>query len=377
MTTLQNLRERLIDAKIAYYNNTPILSDAEYDALEHQLAQINPEDPLLKMVGAPLGDSGWEKVSHAIPMGSLKKAQNLSDMSDWLSSTRSLQEKTNPPLLLSEKLDGISVSLHYENGVLTQALTRGDGSTGEDITRNVCLMKGALSKLSAPYESWTGYVRGEIVCKISDHQTYFPENANPRNTASGVAKKEKEWHECRYLTVFAYWCREEGRMPISASQNIKQLKEMGFETPHFAVCYDLTKVEAIYQGYLKNARDKLDYEIDGLVIEVDSYELFETLGYASNKPRGAIAYKFPHATGESVLRDVEWQVGNTGRITPVAVFDPVEIAGATITRASLATARRFTELGLYHGCRILVARRNEVIPRVEANLDLKGNENGH
>ena len=359
--TKEDLVQKIEAARIAYYGpGQPIMTDAEYDALEDQLRQLDPDHWLLKIVGAPPGDSGWPKVRHSIPMGSLNKAQVYQDMAKWS------QNVGTHELFLTEKLDGISLSLRYEEGRFVQGITRGDGTVGEDITRNVSLMKGVV-----PVPKWAGHLRGEIVCLKSDHAKHFPGESNPRNTASGTAKRQSDPERCKHLTVLVYQViPDKGPMPKTKLEELSLARALGFQTPHHALCPGLTRVENIYQRYIKSAREKLDYDIDGLVIEVNDVSVAEDLGLLNNRPKGAIAYKFPHDQKETELEDVIWQVGNSGRITPVAIFKPVDLAGAKVSRASLATVKRFNELQLTRGCRILVCRRNDVIPRVEANLSI-------
>jgi DNA ligase (NAD+) len=158
--------------------------------------------------------------------------------------------------------------------------------------------------------------------------------------------------------------------PISKLTELELVRRMGFTTPFFTSLNGTDQIEDVYQQYIESSRENLDYDIDGLVVEVNLTSQAEALGMLNNRPKGAIAYKFPHAMADTILRDVLWQVGNTGRITPVAIFDPVVLDGAKITRASLANSRRFSDLRLTRGCRIRVSRRNQVIPYVESNLDV-------
>jgi len=369
MSNTQELAQKVEAARAAYYNATPLMSDAGFDALEEELRKLDPDHWLLKVVGAPPGDAGWPKVRHSIPMGSLNKAQVYQEMAKWS------QALGNQELFLTEKLDGISVSLRYLDGHFRQAITRGDGLIGEDITRNVSLMKGVVPTLGKspfdPFKEWSGHLRGEIVCFKSDHVKYFPGESNPRNTASGTAKRQANPEKCQHLTVLVYQVLpDSGTLPTTKQEELALARAMGFTTPHHAICPDLTRVENIYQRYVATAREKLDYDIDGLVLEVNSVSKAEDLGLLNGRPKGAIAYKFPHDQKETILVDVIWQVGNSGRITPVAVFEPVDLAGAKVTRASLHNVKRFNELQLTRGCRILVSRRNDVIPAVEANLSI-------
>lgn len=373
-----NIREtldRLQAANDAYRRGgLPIMSDSAYDALEDQLAEMvaaaDPADPdaaaaraFLDSIGAPPADnSGWAKVRHEVPMTSLNKAQDASEAAAWA-------ETVGPgDYLTSEKMDGISISLRYVDGVLVRAATRGDGETGEDITRNVVRMTGVVPAI----KGFSGHVRGEIVLRRSDHAAHFPDYANPRNAAAGVAKR-LDGVGSEHLTVYAYQIsRTDGGASIRRKRDeFAVLERIGFPVPRWQVLPSIAEVIALRDGY---DRASLDYDIDGLVVEVDDLDRAAALGDLNHRPRGAVAYKFAHMTAETTLRDVIWQVGKSGRLTPVAVFDPVMLAGARVERASLATPDRVTKLRLSKGCRILVSRRNDVIPRVEANLD-EGVEN--
>jgi DNA ligase (NAD+) len=363
--------DRLVAANEAYRRgDAPIMTDAQYDALEDALAEAvaagDPSDPdalreaeafLAGIGAAPADDSGWVKVRHDTAMSSLNKAQDAADARSWAATVGA------GDLVVSEKLDGISISLKYVDGALVRAATRGDGETGEDITRNVLRMKGVVRAI----KDFTGHVRGEIVLRRSDHTAHFPAYSNPRNAAAGVAKR-LDGSGSEHLTVYAYQIvRDGGATPIRRKRDeLTVLGRLGFPVPNWQVVPGVDAAVTIRAGY---DRDALDYDIDGLVLEVDDLERAAALGELNHRPRGSVAYKFSHMTAETTLRDIVWQVGKSGRLTPVAVFDPVMLAGARVERASLATPDRVTKLRLSEGCRILVSRRNDVIPRVEANLD--------
>lgn len=365
--------DRLVDtikrARKAYYDGpAPIMDDATYDALEDELRKLDPANPVLAMVGADPTGSGWPKVKHEIPMGSLQKSQTEADLAGWFKS-----RGVNTPVCVSDKLDGISIGLRYEHGKLVQGLTRGDGETGEDITRNVLLMQGAVKQLPKTVKGKSlpdvVYVRGEVVVKKSDFADHFKGDSNPRNTASGTAKRQSDPAKCKFLTILAYQWLPDGMAPEFKCDEFYSLVEAGFQTAKFKVCKTEDDVLALYQEYIDTARDSLDYLIDGLVVDIDDRDVREGKGTTDGRPKGAVAFKFPHEAKETVLREIRWQVGHSGRITPVAEFDEVVLAGARVRQASLATADRVKKLRLFEGCRILVSRRNDVIPRVEANLD--------
>lgn len=388
MSTPQNdaLALRLKAASDAYYNGAPILSDAAFDALEAQLKAADPNHQFFKTVGAPATSSAWKKVKHGIPMGSLNKAQNEADLRKWW---------PGHPVCITHKLDGISVVLSYKDRKLVQAATRGDGTIGEDITRNVLMMKGALKQLPKHVNvlGHVGnipdvvYVRGEIICRKTDFAAQFPGESNPRNTASGTAKRRSNADKCRHLTVVAYQYLPDGEAPQSKQLEIGILDDMGFTTPNNYVVADVASALAVYQQYIDTDRDSLDWEIDGLVIDVNSKTDREALGSHNMRPKGAIALKFPYAQKETILRGIRWQVGNSGRITPVALFDTVNLAGANVSQASLHNLANITRLlenfgltpqvaggttytpTLTVGMKILAARRGDVIPYFEEILE--------
>lgn len=363
------LVEQLQQAKDAYYNGDPLMSDAEFDALEDELREIDPKNAYFQGVGAKTKKTKWKKVKHGAPMGSLLKAQTPAEFTKWSDDTA--KKITKPRMVVSEKLDGISISLRYEKGKLVQAITRGDGTTGEDITRNVLLMQGVVQKA----KDLTGHVRGEIVLKKSDHQKHVPEYKNPRNAASGIAKRESDAEPCKHLTVICYQLISGQHKITTKTMEFKLLEALGFTVPSWSTCDSSDAVIEVYDEYNGGRREKLDYDIDGLVVECDSLEDMDTLGEHDGRPKGARAFKFPHEEQPTRLRDIVWQVGNSGRITPVAYFDVVSLAGASVSQASLHNVDNMGRLAekcpdtlLGMGDKILVSRRNDVIPYVEKVL---------
>jgi DNA ligase (NAD+) len=366
--TADKLQAQLTVARDAYYNGTPVMSDAAFDALEDELRKLDPNNAFFKKVGAPAPTGGaWPKVSHSIPMTSLNKVQTVPEFSAWTGSVG------NGILFITEKLDGISIGLKYTDRKLVQAVTRGDGLVGEDITRNVLLMQGAVKMLPPAIDGQptpkTVYVRGEIVCTRSDFKAHFPGESNPRNTASGTAKRQSDFEKAKHLTVIAYQLLPDGIPLDSKNIEFEALAKMGFITPNSYTASSAGEVEGIYNLYIKTKRAAIDYEIDGLVIDIADAKAREALGDLNGRPKGAVALKFPHDQKPTVLREIRWQVGNSGRITPVAIFDEVTLAGVQVERASLHTVRNVTALKLFPGCRVLVSRRNDCIPYLEANLD--------
>jgi DNA ligase (NAD+) len=352
MDTIETIAARIQMYRDAYYNGTPMIEDAVYDALEDTLRGLDPNHPLLARVGAP-PTGGWNKVAHKCAMGSLAKAQEVGEVAAWLKNAPA------KGYTVMEKMDGASVALFYENGVFRQALTRGDGETGEDITRNVMRMDFPKT-INAPY---TGWIRGEIMLTLSAFKRHFAGAKNPRNTANGTMKRH-DGTGCEYLTIYVY----EFDAATGSKQDVLQLaRSFGFKTPGYCSAHDLTHINDIYQGYCEGARAVLNYEIDGLVIEVDDRITRDDLGVTDGRPKGAIAYKFPHDMKETKIRNVVWQTGKTGRVTPVAMFDTVRLAGADVSQASLHNVGYIRRLGgLRSGDLIMVSRRNDVIPAVES-----------
>lgn len=398
---LDQLVERMQRARATYYN-TPqdkfpkadggaaldplVISDAEYDAMEDELRRLDPEHELLKKVGQPaLKSSGWEKVRHEAPMTSLNKAQPVEDDDDddvdphaefrawWKDCVEPLPQGDRARVVWSDKCDGISLSVKYKDGDQARALTRGDGEIGEDISRNVWMMKGRVEHV----KGFTGHTRGEVVLRKSDWKKHFPDYANPRNAASGIAKRQNDPSGCKHLTVLHYqMIRDGGGAQITHKEiEFKALEHYGFAVPSWGVVDSVDEAIAVYEAFVAKRREALDYEIDGLVFEVNDLEAAEALGDRNHRPRAAIAYKFPHERKSSTLRGITWQVGKSGRVTPVANFDPVKLVGASVSNANLHNVSNIEKLVGSHrtahlavGDRILVSRRNDVIPCVESLL---------
>lgn len=361
MQEIQELVEQLQQAQEAYTNDEPIMSDAEFDALEDQLRDLDPDNTYFAQIGAK-PKSGWAKVKHAAPMGSLGKAKTFNELEKWYADAESPEA-----LVVSEKLDGISLSLKYKGGKLVQAATRGDGEEGDDITRNVLLMQGVRKTLG---EKFTGHLRAEVVLTKTAHAKYVPDYKNLRNAAAGIAKREKDPAVCKHLTVICYQVLSDDFGLASKEDEFLWLEEQKCLVPNWKlVAFD--RVGGIYDLYVEHDREALDYDIDGLVVELNNLEAAEELGESDNRPKGACAFKFPHEKQPTKLTSIPWQVGNSGRVTPVAYFDGVKLAGATVGQASLHNVGNVTRLWGTRprvGDTILVSRRHDVNPYVEKVL---------
>lgn len=367
MRKIRDLEEKISAASEAYYGSDTIMTDAEFDSLVDELLSLDPENKTAWQVGFKnLGASPLEKVKHHIPMGSQKKVTTEAEFRAWAKKTGAAR------FVLEEKLDGLSVELVYINGDLVQASTRGDGKIGEDITHNVRLMQNVKEKLP----NFTGSLRGEIILCNDLFEKHFSENfENARNCAAGVARRKSESSDAQYLKILYFDCIQSrvgdnvnSRFSFASEiDKLEFINSLGVESCA-AVRVGVENAVKWYAHYLEKAREELNYDIDGLIFKVYDTDLQESLGFTNNRPNGQIAWKFPSQAKESILEDVSWEVGLTGRITPVAHIAPVSVAGVTIRRASLHNVSIMRSLGVYRGASILVSRRNDVIPYVEKVL---------
>lgn len=366
---IKELASELLRAKYTYYNIkapdgvAPLtLTDKVYDTREAELRFLDPYNWVLRMVGAPQHPSEWKKAKHQIPMGSLNKVNTPEEFTHWYHGTC-----TGETIFLVDKLDGLSIECVYETGKLVQGITRGDGDEGEDITANVVRMEGVLSQLK---DNFTGSLRGEIIMRRSVHKAHFPDKANPRNAASGVSKR-LDGVGAEHLTILFYQAL--GDIDFTTeSEQFEWLKAQGVLVPNHWLLSNDTEVNQHWRHYQDAEREKLDYDIDGLVARINSLEKQMAKGDKDLRSLGAVAMKFDNELRESTIREILWQLGNMGRVSPVAVFDPVQLDGAEITRASLYNLSYIQELGLDIGARVLVARANSVIPRVEELVEGTG-----
>ena len=357
---MSELKEQIeeLASKIAHHNSlyyklggATEISDAEYDALKESLSRLAPEHPLLQEVGTSIG-AGSEKVTHEYPLASLDKAHNLEDVTSWA-------EKTGENFVVQPKLDGLAISISYEDGFLVKGATRGDGKVGEDITPQIMTLDEIPHRLSEPL---TCNIRGEVFMKISTFEQFGDEFVNPRNAAAGSLKqKDHRITRDRKLSFFAYDIRPWQGIDTE-EEEMELIQRLGLP----AVPTETAKAETlekIYERWVKG-REKLDYEIDGLVIKESSKEKQEDMGSTAHHPRWAMAWKFPAEQGSSKIISIGWQVGRTGTVTPVANLEPVPIAGATIKRSTLHNVEELERLGIGPGDEVMLERRGDVIPKV-------------
>jgi DNA ligase (NAD+) len=361
---VEELGEQLAEHRARYYEGRPAVSDAAYDALEDELRKLDPTHPLLAKVGAPAAAEYWDKAPHIIPMGSLNKASSPEELREWLERCDELLGKDgldpiDDDLYVTEKLDGLSLELIYRDGRFADGITRGDGDVGERITANVARMRGVPKRIR---REGTISVRGEIILRLADKRAHFADYTSPRNAAAGTARR-LDGIGNEHLTVVCYDLAPETGLGREV-EKLALLRELGFATPA-SWHGDAKAVLEIHDEYTSGRRTSLDYEIDGLVVRANSLAAQHALGDLNRRPRGAVAFKFPSPVKLSVVRELRWDTGPSGRVTPVATVDPVELAGAMVRRASLHNAGNVRRLGIGLGDEVLVSRRGDVIPYIE------------
>lgn len=352
----------------AYYEKNAEISDAAFDLLVDELTKLDPENKAITSVGTPVENNEWKKIKHSAPMGSLNKASNISELNDWIDQ----YVGKNTELFFIDKIDGLSVLLNYENGTLISCGSRGNGEIGDDIYRNVIKMKGVKKYLRVPF---SGNIRGEIVLKKKDLEAHFPEQRNGRNISSGVSRR-LDGIGCEHLSVLFYYVLGNVDLETEEDQMNYLTNELRLPVPKWSTSKGGNHKEYInelYELYQRRIRDSLEYEIDGIVCSINNLTEQLDHGISNNRRKGSIALKFPSDAKETVLRDVVWQIGNSGRCTPVGLFDPIVLAGAQIEKASLHNIQRIKDIGIKIGDKIIVSRRNDVIPYIEAKID--GDEN--
>jgi DNA ligase (NAD+) len=358
----EELKKLIQEAREAYYNLDPNVSDQQYDAWVDELTKLEPNAVEITAVGAePSKISVWEKVKHEIPMGSLRKSNSLEEFNDWIKKCGDIGAGG---LFITHKIDGSSMELVYKKGLLVRCVTRGDGIIGEDVTENISQVPNIPKNLGEEIDIT---VRGEIVMdKAVFAKEYAKEYANPRNTAASLVRKKKGGgSEAKNLRFLAYWIQT--KEMIETMDKSMEFMQKWFETPPFVSSNNVDDIVLEYEKE-KSCRTDIKYEIDGMVVSVNNREILDSLGEVSMRPLGQIAWKFDAAMAETRVVDVKWQVGLTGRVTGVAVVEPINIGGVIITNISLHNLSMFRELGLYKNCRVLVSRRNDVIPFIEECL---------
>ena len=376
---IEDLRDQLRHHEYLYYVlDQPEISDADYDRMMRRLQEleaqhpdlITPDSPTQRVGGKPR--EGFVKVPHSSPMLSLDNALNEDEMREFDRRVRDLLGDESYEYVAELKLDGLSMATHYRAGGFQQAVTRGDGLVGEDVTENARTIRSLPLKVKSDLKAFEA--RGEVIMPRKSFEKLntdraagqLPLFANPRNAAAGALRNlEPSVTASRQLEYFAYFLLVDGRFHYDSHwESLNALAKMGFKVnTHRKKCAGLEEVMKFYREW-ESKRETLPYEIDGVVVKVDSLRQQQRLGWTSKAPRWAIAFKFPAQQAETTIEDIQVYVGRTGALTPVAFLKGVNIAGVTVTRASLHNEDEIGRLGVEIGDRVLVERSGDVIPKV-------------
>ncbi|ERS85542.1 NAD-dependent DNA ligase LigA [Marinobacter sp. C1S70] len=380
---VDSLRATLEDHNYYYYvQDDPRIPDAEYDRLFRELQKLEAEHPELATEDSPTrrvgssAETSFEEVTHRLPMLSLDNAFSEDELRDFDRRVRDrLGEDGAIEYVCEPKLDGLAVSLHYENGTLTRAATRGDGYTGEDITANIRTIPSVPLKLRGSGYPDLVEVRGEVYMpragfeKLNERLAEQGEKTfvNPRNAAAGSLRQKKSTVTARRpleLCAYSMAVTDESVLPETHWDSLQLVRDWGFRiNPEMRKAEG---VEACLDAYneLMAKRDSLPYEIDGIVFKVNRLDLQQELGFVSRAPRWAIAHKFPAQEELTIIEDVEFQVGRTGAVTPVARLKPVFVGGVTVSNATLHNMDEIRRLDVHIGDTVFIRRAGDVIPQV-------------
>ncbi|HME11884.1 MAG TPA: NAD-dependent DNA ligase LigA, partial [Candidatus Acidoferrum sp.] len=375
---IAELREKLRHHEYKYYvQDDPEISDAAYDRLMSRLKELEtayPElttadSPTVRVGGTPR--AGFETIQHSRPMLSLDNSYSYEDLREFDRRAREVSGQEKIEYVAEHKFDGLSISLQYEDGVLVRAVTRGDGRTGEDVTLNVKTIRSVpllldASVLKKARLPGTFEVRGEIVMPRKSFEELNRQQelsggkifANPRNAAAGgVRVLDPSITASRRLEFFAYYLTVAGKAPFPKhSESLEALKHARFRSSaDWKLCKGIDAVVAYCETW-DPLRDKLAYEIDGVVVKVNSIAIQNELGFTAKAPRWAIAYKYPARQETTVVNDIQVQVGRTGSLTPVAYLEPVQVGGVTVKRSTLHNMDEINRLGVQIGDTVLLER---------------------
>lgn len=380
---IAELRREILEHDYRYYTlSEPTVSDVEYDALMVRLRTLETEHPDLITPDSPTqrvaGEvaAGFEEFRHSRPMLSLDNSYSIDDLREWGRRCERLAEGHAFDYVAELKIDGLSISLTYQDGRLLRAVTRGDGQRGEVVTGNARTIRSIPLSLKDGHAETAREieVRGEVYLpqksfeKINRERTEaeLPLFANPRNAASGTIRMlDPKIVASRGLDIFCYQLLVDGGSPFPTHfASLEWMIERGFKVnQHRRRCKTIDEL-VDYCNEWQERRDTLDYEIDGVVVKINQVGVQDELGYTAKSPRWAIAYKFPARQVSTQLLDILYQVGRTGAVTPVAVLEPVQLAGTTVSRASLHNADEMKRLGVMRGDFVFIEKSGEIIPQV-------------
>jgi DNA ligase (NAD+) len=370
------LREEIRRHERLYYGGQPEITDAEFDGLMRELATLegaHPElatddSPTRRVGGAPV--DGFETVVHVRPMLSLENAYSWEEAEAWLARAERVLGRPVAGFVAELKIDGLSISLRYEGGRLRRGATRGDGERGDDVTPNVRTIRRIPLAIAetAPLE-----VRGEVYYskkafekvnagREADGEPLF---ANPRNAAAGTMRLlDSRVTAQRRLDAWLYAIVEAEKLPQTQADTLERLASLGFPVnPHWRRCETFADVRAFVEGW-REKRHELEFEIDGVVVKVDDRATQEALGYTAKSPRWALAYKYPAEEAATVVREILVNVGRTGVLTPFAEFEPVQLGGTTVRRATLHNYEDLSRKDVRAGDTVIVEKGGDVIPKV-------------
>lgn len=377
---IEKLKDILLKANEAYYgNDDPIITDAEYDKLKNELKQLELEYPeyktgILEDVGYKILDN-FSKIEHKKPMVSINDVFDKDGVVNFIDKCKRFLNIDELSFFCEPKIDGLSFSARYDNGNLTYGATRGDGLIGEDITENLKTIKGFPLKLNLLNPPKILEVRGEIYISKEDFLKLNEEKqknnektfANPRNAAAGSLRQlDTSITAKRNLKYFTYTLGDYSNDIVITSQEqlISFLKDLGFNTTKdVKLCQNIEEI-MLYFDFIKEIRHSLDYDIDGVVYKVNDWNLQQRLGLVSNRPRWAIAHKFPAEQAITIIRKIDIQIGRTGALTPVARLDPINIGGVIVSNATLHNKDEIEKKDIREGDEVIIQRAGDVIPQV-------------
>lgn len=379
---IEELRKIIAYHDYLYYvKDSPEISDAEYDRLFKELKDleeqypefITPDSPTQRVSGTPLKE--FKTLPHTVPMLSLDNAFDVSDVYAFVDKIkRLLKTDITGGYVVEPKIDGVAIELVYENGILVAGITRGDGFIGEDVTQNVKTIRSIPTRLISENPPAKLEVRGEVFLskeafkKINEQQDELgkPPFANPRNAAAGSLRQlDPKITASRPLDIFCYAVANNKDLPVTSQwELLEYLKKLGFKVNPLIKHVDTIEDVFKYHDEMGKIRDSLPYEIDGIVIKVNDFKLQEILGETSRSPRWALAYKFEPRQAVTKIKDIVINVGRTGTLTPTAIFEPVNISGVTVSRATLHNQDEIDRLDVRIGDYVVVERAGDVIPAV-------------
>lgn len=381
---IEKLRNQIRYHEHRYYVlDDPEISDYEFDQIMRKLQDLEREHPELIAADSPTQRVGGEpaeafpKVRHTVPMLSLDNTYSVGELREFDRRVRELSRRSHVEYVAELKLDGLSMALTYENGILLRGVTRGDGTKGEDVTANVKTIRSVPLSVDAKILHDIGNrfeVRGEIIMprkafeRLNAQREANGESkfANPRNSAAGAMRLlDSKIVTQRQLDMFHYYLLVSGEVPLNAhSKALEALAKMGFKVnPHWRLCASFDELLAYIEEW-ESKRESLGYEIDGIVVKVNDTRLWSELGKTAKSPRWAIAYKYPARQATTVIRDIRAQVGRTGILTPVADLEPVDVGGVTVSHSTLHNMDEVGRLGVRIGDTVLIQRAGEVIPQI-------------